>query len=187
MKTYFYITCEQVPFGTSLCFTPSCIGYSPSVWHHQNCSTCFKNSYFHVSFEHSQECYKGWCHILSLQGGSDEVHHSELFHNQTFPAHLVTFPPKICVPVSLWNILTCSAPRSVWASCFREKLTDEGKFCKCLYSFEEWGSRICTFLFLSYQILHIFLWWCEEIKIFLSQEQTLIFVVLTKLSCPLQT
>lgn len=84
-----------------------------------------------------------------IAGGSDEVHHSALFHNQTFPAHVVTFPPKLCVPVSRWNILTCNALGSVWASCFREKLTDEGKFCKCLYSFEEWGSRICTFLCLS--------------------------------------
>lgn len=90
----------------------------------------------------------------------------------------------IHVPCSLWNSLTCECPQ-VWVGS-RDKLTDEEKVCKCLYSFEEWGSRICTFLFLSYHILHIFLWWCQKTKIFLSQEETFIFVLFTKLSCPLQ-
>lgn len=49
--------------------------------------------------------------------------------------HINYFLPKISIPRSLWNILTCECPRSAWAGCSGDILIDEGKFCKCLCSF----------------------------------------------------
>ncbi|KAM7336898.1 hypothetical protein ACRRTK_003017 [Alexandromys fortis] len=55
----------------------------------------------------------------------------------SLPLHINYFLPKISVPRSLWNILTCECPSSAWAGCSGDILIDEGNFCKCLCSFGE--------------------------------------------------
>lgn len=119
-----------------------------------------------------------------MQEGPDWMHHYGLFISSLSLPTKWSFCQKYVFPDLCGIFWRVNAPRSVWAGCSRDNLIDEGKFCKYLYNFEEWDSRICTFLFLPYQILHIFLRWCQETKIF--QEQTFIFVVFTKLSCLLQ-
>lgn len=187
MKIYIKVEHKWGNFGTSVFFSSPSIGYLPPIWHPKKTtplvlgvSTLKRHSLLNT-FKNVIKYDDKFCHCKGVLTKWVTLNH---FTSSVSLHSKWSFCPKYVFPVLYGIFWHVNDLTSEWTGWSRDKLIEE-KFCKCLYSFEEWGSRMCTFLFLSYQILHIFLRWCQKTKIFLSQEQTFVFVVFTKLSCPL--